>query len=351
MKDEVVSKIILAIADESEVEMEKLRSKLYLAVRGYSFSLKNTELVLREENKNDWFFQKFIMAKTVRGCSERTIDKYTHDISRILKHINKSTDEITSDDILYYIAIREKRDKLSKVTLNSELRAFSSFLSYLFLEGLIPRNAVKQVGKLKEEKKQKKAFTELEVAKLKNACETVKEKAVIEMLFSTGCRATELASIKLVNIDNNRIVIQGKGNKERTVYLNATAMLALEGYRQEKPKLKNPYLFPKMKPFSQVNKKGINRGKYWMRAENFEKDGHMSTNTIQAICKNVGARAEVEDVHPHRFRRTCATMALKRGMPIEQVSKMLGHEEISTTQIYLDLNERDLEMAHEKYVV
>lgn len=114
MKDEVVSKIILAIADESEVEMEKLRSKLYLAVRGYSFSLKNTELVLREENKNDWFFQKFIMAKTVRGCSERTIDKYTHDISRILKHINKSADEITSDDILYYIAIRKKEINLAR---------------------------------------------------------------------------------------------------------------------------------------------------------------------------------------------------------------------------------------------
>ena len=117
MKDEVVSKIILAIADESEVEMEELRSKLYLAVRGYSFSLKNTELVLREENKNDWFFQKFIMAKTVRGCSERTIDKYTQDISRILKHINKSADEITSDDILYYIAVREKRTKRPQFTI------------------------------------------------------------------------------------------------------------------------------------------------------------------------------------------------------------------------------------------
>ena len=131
--------------------------------------------------------------------------------------------------------------------------------------------------------------------------------------------------------------------------MNATAILALEAYIKDLPEIKNPYLFPKMN-MARGLKKGIPRGNGYLIAENYE-EGHMDKASVEDLVRRIGKRVEVAGVHPHRFRRTCATMALKRGMPIEQVSKMLGHEQLTTTQIYLDLSERDLEIAHEKYVL
>nr|DAW31873.1 MAG TPA: SITE SPECIFIC RECOMBINASE XERD [Caudoviricetes sp.] len=331
MKSELIEKIILSLSDVVGINIGDLKSRLYMAMNGYSIGRENTQIVVREEDKNEWYFKKFIMTKTVQGLSEKTLAQYSAEIPRILSMIGKPAECVSSDDILYYLALREHRDKVSKVTVSNNLRYLRTFFEFLTIEGIIPTNPARKVGSIKVAKKQKKAFTDVEVLKLRQGCENVKEKLIVDMLLSTGCRVSELVSIKFEDIDGRKINVLGKGNKERTVYLNAQARLTLDEHIQEINLVNNPYVFPST------------------RYRN-SKD-HTSNSAIEGFCKRLGEKAGVRNVHPHRFRRTCATMALKRGMPVEQVSKMLGHEDLKTTQIYLDLDERNLEIAHEKYVV
>lgn len=331
MKDEVISKIILSIADDVSIDIGELKSKLYIAMNGYNVSLESTEIVVREENKNEWYFKKFIMTKTVQGLSERTLAQYSAEIPRMLNAIGKSAEDVSSDDILYYLAVREHRDKVSKVTVSNNLRYLRTFFEFLTVEGIIPTNPVRRIGTIKVAKKQKKAFTDVDVLKLRQGCKTIKEKLIVDMLLSTGCRVSELVSIKFEDIEGRRITVLGKGDKERIVYLNAQARLTLDEHMRDINTTMNPYIFPSTRYINSTE--------------------HMSSGAVESFCRRLGERTGVRNVHPHRFRRTCATMALKRGMPVEQVSKMLGHEDLKTTQIYLDLDERNLEIAHEKYVV
>lgn len=331
MKDELISKIVMELSADVDIDAGELKSKLYMIMHGYSIKLENTDLVIREENRNEWYFKKFIMTKTVQGLSEKTLAQYSAEIPRMLNAIGKSAEDVSSDDILYYLAVREHRDKVSKVTVSNNLRYLRTFFEFLTVEGIIPTNPVRKIGSIKVAKKQKKAFSDVDVLKLRQGCKTVKEKLIVDMLLSTGCRVSELVSIKFEDIDGRKINVLGKGNKERTVYLNAQARLTLDEYIQSTNTTMNPYILPSTR--------------YINSAE------HMSSGAVESFCRRLGERTGVRNVHPHRFRRTCATMALKRGMPVEQVSKMLGHEDLKTTQIYLDLDERNLEIAHEKYVV
>ena len=175
---------------------------------------------------------------------------------------------------------------------------------------------------------------------------------IVEMLLSTGCRVSELTEILLADIEGSKILVRGKGAKERYVYLNAKAQLALEQYLSER-KDDNPFLFPKGKMLSEWDRKGLTKEdmKSWWKDREKIKDGHVDKGSIEKVVVRIAKRAGIDKANPHKFRRTCATMALKRGMPLLQVSKMLGHESTETTQIYLDLSEDDLAQAHKKYVV
>ena len=331
MKDELIDKIIMALAADVDMDIGELKSKLYMIMHGYSIKLENTDIVIREENKNEWYFKKFIMTKTVQGLSEKTLAQYSAEIPRMLNAIGKSAEDVSSDDILYYLAVREHRDKVSKVTVSNNLRYLRTFFEFLTVEGIIPTNPVRRIGTIKVAKKQKKAFTDVDVLKLRQGCKTIKEKLIVDMLLSTGCRVSELVSIKFEDIEGRRITVLGKGDKERIVYLNAQARLTLDEHMRDINTTTNPYILPSTRYINSTE--------------------HMSSGAVESFCRRLGERTGVRNVHPHRFRRTCATMALKRGMPVEQVSKMLGHEDLKTTQIYLDLDERNLEIAHEKYVV
>ena len=331
MKSELIEKIMISLSDAVIINIGDLKSRLYMAMNGYSIGRENTQIVVREEDKNEWYFKKFIMTKTVQGLSEKTLAQYSAEIPRMLSVIGKPAECVNSDDILYYLALREHRDKVSKVTVSNNLRYLRTFFEYLTVEGIIPTNPARRIGTIKVAKKQKKAFTDVEVLKLRQGCKNVKERLIVDMLLSTGCRVSELVSIRFEDIDGRKINVLGKGNKERTVYLNAQARLTLDERIREINLVNNPYIFPST------------------RHRNSKE--HTSNSAIEGFCKRLGEKVGVRNVHPHRFRRTCATMALKRGMPVEQVSKMLGHEDLKTTQIHLDLDERNLEIAHEKYVV
>lgn len=260
-------------------------------------------------------------------------------------------DDITTDNIRYYMAIRQRRDKVSKVTIQNEMRVLSSFFGWLYAEEIIKTNPMFRIDKIKTEKTKKEALTEMEVEKIRMIACDEREKMIIEVLLSTGCRVSELVNILITDIDNDRILVHGKGEKDRYVYLNARAKLAVEMYMRERHD-SNPYLLARAKSVKEMDKKlAPDKMMSWWKNPDNVVDGHLDKSSIEVITRKMAERAGVERANPHKFRRTCATMALRRGMPVEQVSKMLGHENIETTQIYLDLTEDELEQAHRKYVV
>ena len=315
----------------NEIEM-LLRSILY----DYDITKKETAVTVYSGDEDERAIKKFLATKLVQGCSQRTIKYYQSILNFFKSKINKPLLEITTDDILYYLAIRGTVDKISACSQDNELRVFRTFYGYLATEEMIEKNPTLKISKIKGTKKVKTAFTETELELMRNACNNnrkgtnLKHLAIIEVLISTGCRASELADMKLENLAGDKIRIIGKGNKERWVYLNARALVALNNWLKER-KFNSPYIFT---------------GENIATGEQTEK---LNGESVNDIVKRIAQRAGVEGAHAHKFRRTAATLALRRGMPIEMVSKMLGHEQLGTTQIYLQITDDELEAAHKKY--
>lgn len=348
-REELINEICNYLMTKPDISEAK--NMMYVILSKYEITNRCTELAEVQEDRNEALLKRFITAKTVKGCTPRTIVAYSISIKRTLETIGKTVDDITADDIRRYMAYRQLRDKVSKVTISNEIRNFSSFFQWLHAEEIIPKNPMLKVDKIKAKKTKKEALTEIEIEKLRMAAIGTREQMLIEMLLSTGCRVSELAQILITEIDGNKVLVHGKGQKDRYVYLNAKALLQVELYLSKR-KDNNPYLLPRMISITKIDKRKCHKEmkNLWMHPE-YIMDGHMNAGTIEVITRKIAKRAGVERANPHKFRRTCATMALRRGMPIEQVSKMLGHEEISTTQIYLDLSEDDLAQAHKKYVI
>lgn len=320
----------------------------------YEIQNRTTEVALLSEDRNEYLFRKFLVSKIVKGCTDRTIQFYSKTLNFIFDRIHKTADEVTTSDIRYYLALRQKRDGVSKTTASNEFRILSSFYNWLLAEEIIGKNPVLKIERPKERKKKKSAFTEMEIEKIRDATKNTREKAIVDMLLSTGCRVSELVNMKIDDVDGEKLVVHGKGEKDRTVYLNAKAVLSLEKYLDER-KDANPYIF--CGGYAAANNIGgyhrcARNGEWYKNPELVHPENHADKGSIEQMMRKLKERAGVEcRVYPHKFRRTCATMALRRGMPIEQVSKMLGHESIETTQIYLDLNEEGLRDAHKKYVI
>lgn len=348
LNDEICRYLMPIVPDIQDVQ-----TTLYMILNNYEITNRCTEVAELSVDRNEYLLKKFLLAKTVQGCSHRTIDFYKKSCVKILQQIGKTVDNITVDDIRYYMALRQKRDGAGKTTIGNEIRALSSFFSWMHKEEIIKSNPMNKLERLRKDKTKKEALTEMEIEKLRVAVRNEREKLIVELLLSTGCRVSEVVNILLNEIEGDRILVHGKGAKDRYVYLNAKAMLSLELYLNERTDT-NPYLFPRRKLITKDKKRaGRSLATYhnwWKDAENIDV-GPADKGTIEIICRKLAERAGVERANPHKFRRTCATLALRRGMPIEQVSKMLGHESVSTTQIYLDLSEDDLVQAHKKYVV
>lgn len=350
MREELIQKLI-RIFSKYDIDTNDISNQLYIAFNNYDVTPRETQITVRHEDKNQMFLQKFLIAKSVGGRTQRTLDYYKTELVNILNEIGKPADEITTDDLRYFLAIRQSRDGISKTTANNQLRVLKSFYNFLLADELIVRNPCLKIEKIKQDKVKKEAFAEIEVEKLRGACETSRDKAILEILLSTGCRVTELVNIKIEDIKEDKILICGKGNKYRTVYLNAKSKLAIDDYLRER-KDTNPYLF--CGGYFVANNKGTiqkDRKNWYKNPKNVTPDTPTYKGTIEQFCRRLGRRCNIAKVHPHRFRRTCATFALRHGMPVEQVSKMLGHESIETTSIYLDLSDEELQQAHKKYVV
>ena len=334
-REEIVNSLAMW-AEKHGVDASDAKFDFYMILNNVEITSRCTEVAELQENRNEYLLKRFLVAKKVSGCTPRTIELYARSITGVLREVGKNVEDITADDIRYYMAIRLRRDGVSKVTVANEIRPMSSFFGWMQAEEILQKNIMLKVEKIKKQKTKKEALTELEIEKLRSVVKDERDTAIIEILLSTGCRVSEFAQILLTDIEDDRVLVHGKGQKDRYVYLNTRAQFALEQYLQKRQD-NNPYLLPTIK------------GKWTYPTSVLS--GHIDVSSVSTILRKLAKRAGVEHANPHKFRRTCATMALRRGMPIEQVSKMLGHEDVSTTQIYLDLSEDDLKQAHKKYVV
>lgn len=352
MNDDLRDNLIYVITPyiTSKDDMENIKMKIDILLSKYSIAEKSTEVVPYSGDVNEKILKKFLYSKMAKGCSLRTIDYYRDTIQHFFLLINKLYMDVTADDVRLYMAIRVQRDRISKRTANNERRNLSSFYGWLQKEEILLKNPMAKVDPVKETRENKKAFSAMEMETIRAACQTSRERAIVEMLFSTWCRISELVSIKIADIHDGKCTVHGKGDKMRDVYLNARALIAVQAYLNER-KDKNPYLFAGAA--DGFIKKGVKgRASEWYKTPSYVSDTNpLNMSSAESIVRKIGATAGIKNVHPHRFRRTGATMALRSGMPLIQVSKLLGHESIDTTQIYLDISDTELEEAHEKYVI
>jgi len=347
LRDELIN-IVSHYTNPSD--LDNIRMLFDVALSKYQISKKSTDIVPYSGDVNEQILKKFIYAKVAQGLSPNTIKYYGETVKKVLQVIGKSYNEVTSDDIRLYIAIRVQRDKITKTTADNERRCLSAFYSWLQKEEILLRNPMRNVERIKRTKEKKKAFTVMELEKIRAACQNTRERAVVEVLSSTWCRVSELVGIRISDIHDGKCVVHGKGDKIRDVYLNARAQLAVQAYLNERSD-SNPYLFPGAEP-DYMLKRGKGKCADWYKNPKYvSPEKPLDKGSIESMIRRLGRVAGVEKAHPHRFRRTGATMALRAGMPLVQVSKLLGHESIETTQIYLDISEKELEEAHEKYVV
>ena len=344
--DEIMEHIGSYVTDHFAVS-----NSIYIILDKYEIKKKSTEIVKYKADSNEMLIKKFLVSKKIKGCTDRTIDNYKKNLEATFERLRKNAVDIKIDDLRVWIAYR-LRDNIKKVTVSNEIRVMSSFFTWLYGEGIITKNPMVGIETVKQPKTKKNAFTDDEIVTMRNELRTTKEKCIFEMLLSTGCRVTELVSIKISDINEDAsILVHGKGQKDRYVYLNATARFAVDQYMRDR-KDGSIWLFPRMKPVNECERKGISQSKYgewYKRPEFVNGEDHADKGTIEFFIRKLGRKVGV-DAYPHKFRRTCATNALRNGMPIEMVSKMLGHEQLSTTQIYLDISDESLKYMHEKYV-
>ena len=356
MKEQLITDLVNALAPYTTTNTQDLKMIITIALDKYDVGKSETALDIYRGDINENIMKRFLAAKTAAGCSRRTLDYYKKNISRTLETIGKPFNEITPDDIRYFLAIRIQRDGITKTTANNERRNLSAFYTWLQKEEILLKNPTAKVDNIKETKKKKKAYSLLDLEKIRIGCVTAREKAIIEFLASTWCRVSEAVGVKISDIEaSGKITVHGKGDKYRDVFLNARAQMAVQMYIAER-KDNNPYLFPKAKcSVTDCNyKKKVSHMemKEWYKYPDMVHETlPMDISSLEAVVRKIGRAVGVEKVHPHRFRRTGATLTLRQGMPLTTVSKILGHESIETTQIYLDISDEELEQAHRKYVV
>lgn len=339
-------------------QAQELKLKFEIALERYDISLSETHLAIWQGDENERMLRKFLAAKLSQGLSERTIKYYKTSLAFFFSTVGKKYSDVEADDVRLYLAKRIVQDKVSKTTANNERRNLSSFYGWLQKEEILLRNPMAKVDAIKETKKKKEAYSLLDLEKIRNECRSSREKALVEVLASTWCRVSEVVGIRIQDINGDKVVVKGKGDKYRTVYFNARAKLAIELYLNDRSD-SNPYLFPRavdtvgdsrIATFCRGRKKE-EAGEWYKKPELIDPSRPMATETAESMIRKIGKRAGLTNVHPHRFRRTGATMALRQGMPIIKVSKLLGHESLETTQIYLDVSDEELERDHQKYVI
>lgn len=325
-RSEVTNRILTAMAGIiPAAAMDQLETAVLQSLEDYEIQERSTEIVVRDGTA-EGLLRKYLATKRIEGKSENTIRHYERILQGFLLKLDRRLYEVGTFDLRLYLSLYKEERGVSNRTLENIRKCLSSFFSWLANEGFIPRNPCRGLKNIKYDKVMRKPFSSEELEKIKNACRTTRDLALVGFLQSTGCRVSEVVSVDAadINFKTRELVVYGKGGKERTVYLTDVAAMYLWEYLASR-KDASPALFP-------------GRGSQ-----------RIKKNAIEAIVRKIGQRAGVDTVHPHRFRRTLATSMIDRGASLLDVQRILGHEDIRTTQVYVYTSQGNVKAAFERY--
>lgn len=314
----------------SSRQLTMLHNLLLETMKNYSISL-DGELYGDVDYKelNHDLLNRFLEAKRLQGLSERTLEQYDQSINYVLDWIKKGVDSITIEDIRNFMDYKLVNDNASYTTLDNYRRFLNSFYNYCVTQGLLYRNPIRKMEAIKQKRKIKQPFTNEEIIYLRENITNLRDKAIFELLLSSGMRVGELTMVdyKDLNMNDCTVIVRGKGNKEREVYFNDLAKVSIRRYLDLRED-DNPALFV-------THNKPHNR---------------LGITGVETMLRNLGKRAGVNKVHPHRFRRHMATTLLNKGVQIEQIQQLLGHAEIETTKLYIVTDDDEIRYNHKRYV-
>lgn len=281
------------------------------------------------EIKNDEYIILFLDAKRIEGCSERTIQYYRVTVERLLQYINKPIRKITTEDVRNFLSEYQKINNCSKVTIDNIRRNISSFFSWLEEEDYILKSPMRRIHKIKTKQQVKEIISDEAIERLRDGCKCIRDLAMIDLLYSTGIRVGELVNLNIsdVNLEDRECVVFGKGDKERKVYFDAKTKLHLKEYIDRRIDANEALFVTLDAPHDRLKISGV-----------------------EIRIRKLGRAQNLSKIHPHKFRRTMATRAIDKGMPIEQVQKILGHSQIDTTMQYAIVSQNNVKTSHQKYI-
>ena len=321
MRELFVEKVI-DLAGEFLDNNQRIKLKEILTEICLNYHIEILEQSQKQEiqKNNEEILNKFIPSKEIEGCSVRTLKDYKDNISKMLDTVNLPINEITTETLRNYLSNYKNNSTAGMVTIDNIRRTLSSFFAWLENEDYIVKSPVRRIHKVKATKKVKETLTDENLEKLRDTCSNVRDLAILELLISTGMRVGELTRLNIsdMNFQERSCIVLGKGNSEREVYFSAKSKMYIEKYLETRTDDNEALFVSFIKPYNRLGISGI-----------------------EIAIRNLGKEANINKVHPHKFRRTMATMAIDKVMPIEQVQKLLGHIKIDTTMEYAMVNQNN----------
>ena len=316
LRNQLVNNVLEKLSDYPNVTMEQVEYILLNELQNYEVSERCTEVTVYDESSYG-LINKFIATKKLEGKSPKTLRKYKRELEHLALSANEPLQKMETFDLRFYLFSYKEKRKISNRSLDNIRKTLSSFYSWLHDEGFISRNPMKAIKQIKYELVERKPFTSVDRDSINKACTCARDSALTSFLYSSGLRVSEVSSLDRNSIDfvKREGIVRGKGNKQRKFYIDEVCAKYLNSYLNSRTD-SNPALFVSTKaPFERLSKEGI-----------------------ESAVKRIGKRANVENVHPHRFRRTLATDLVKKGVPIQFVAEILGHSDLRTTQVYVCLD-------------
>ena len=327
MIDNLINEIeqaMLPVLDNGQ--LSQLRKVLEYTFRNVSVTEKES---MNDESNNQVLVENFVAAKKVEGCSEKSISYYKSTINNALAKIDKEVVHVTTDDLRNYLNVYQETSGASKVTVDNIRRILSSFFSWLEEENYIVKSPVRRIHKVKVGKTVKETYTDEALEQMRDHCTTTRDLALIDLLASTGMRVGELVRLNKSDIDyqNRECIVTGKGDKQRKVYFDARTKIHLKKYVESRTDTNEALFVSLLAPSNRLQISGV-----------------------EIRLRQLGRELNIPKVHPHKFRRTLATMAIDKGMPIEQVQHLLGHQSLDTTLQYAMVNQNNVKLSHHKFI-
>lgn len=327
MKNELITEVVQQMLPYLDNAQTKQLKKV-LEHTLFDYEVTENKNVVFADNNTNWI-DMFIAAKRIEGCSEKTLNYYQKTIKDMVNGIDKEICHTTTDDLRTYLTNYQNKKQLSKVTVDNVRRILSSFFSWLEDEDYILKSPVRRIHKVKTTVNVKETYTDEMLELMRDNCTELRDLAMIDMFASTGMRVGEMVLLNRedINFSERECVVFGKGDKERMVYFDARTKIHLKNYLESRND-NNPALFVSLRtPHKRITIGGI-----------------------ESRLRSMGKQLEIQKVHPHKFRRTLATMAIDKGMPIEQLQQLLGHKRIDTTLQYAMVKQSNVKLAHKKYI-